>query len=363
MVDDLSFTLANSLGTLVLWHFAGTDQQASFALADSVSWGKAATSPVYLHIADEANVDKQTLPNASWYKPTPKDSEPQNWQVGSLDSCNFTPVVTASVAEEPQIVVWQSDTTSPPFTVMSAVVTGGGKAVPHIPASDMGLKGLQMSEILPNPASPKTDAEGEFVELYNPNSKAFDLSGFKLQYVSSTSATTHTFTFPNGTTIAGNHFKAFFASLTHFSLSNNGGQLWFVDPLGNTVAKSDLYGKANDGMSWIYAGGKWQWTALPSPKATNKLAPLAGTITPAAPTVNGKKITAVKGASTAASSRGTTGGSLAADRAPITPVHPFTLVAVVAAALLYGAYEYRTDLANRLYQYRTYRTARRSNRG
>jgi hypothetical protein len=360
MVDDLSFTLANSAGTLALWHFAGAGQQASFGLTDAVSWGKAATTPVYLHIADEANVDKQSLPNASWYKPTASDSQPQNWQVGSLDACSFTPVVVASTTATPQVVVWQSATTSPPFMVMPAVVTGGGGPSPHIPASDIGLKGLLVSEILPNPASPKTDAEDEFIELYNPNNRAFDLSGFKLQYVSSTSATTHTYAFSAGTTIAAKSFKAFFAPMTHLSLSNSGGQLWFVDPLGNTVAKSDPYGKAKDGLSWIFAGGKWQWTAHPSPSGTNKLAPLAGTVTTTAATVNGKKITAVKGASTTSPAGS---GSLAATQAPVTPVHPLTLVAVVAAALLYGAYEYRTDLANRLYQYRTYRLARRSNRG
>lgn len=372
MVDDLGFSLANTTGTLALWHFAGTGQQASFGLNDSVAWGNskdAATgSPMptgsnYLHIADESNVEKQNLPNASWYKPLLQNGVEQNWQLGSLKDCNFTPVVAAAEASPPQVVVWRTDGNSPPFVVLPAVTTGAAKAVPHIPASDIGLQGVQISEILPNPASPKTDAEGEFVELYNPNSKPFDLSGFKLQYVSSTSATTHTFTFPEGTKIAAKQFKAFFPSATHLSLSNSGGQLWFVDPLGNTVAKSDSYGTAKDGLSWINAGGKWQWSALSTPGATNKLAALAGTITAATATVNGKKITAVKGASTTSPSGGATTGSLAADQAPVTPVHPFTLVAVAVAAVLYGAYEYRTDLANRIYQYRAYRTARRSNRG
>ncbi|HET8709052.1 MAG TPA: lamin tail domain-containing protein [Candidatus Saccharimonadales bacterium] len=362
MVDDLAFSLANSAGTLALWHFAATGNQASFGLSDSVSWGKSPTAPAYLHIADETNVEKQSLPNATWYKPLPKAAVPQNWQVGSLDNCSFTPVVAATSTNDTQVIVWHSAADSPPFVVMPAIITGRSKAAPRIPAGDIGLKGLQISEFLPNPASPKTDAEGEFIELYNPNGKVFDLSGFKLQYVSSTSATTHTFTFPDGTKIAARQFKAFFAPQTHISLSNSGGQLWFVDPLGNTVAKSDPYGKAKDGLSWIFAGGKWQWTALPTPNATNRLAALAGTATPATATVNGKKITAVKGAATTSGGSTTASGTLAASQAPVTPVHPLILVAVVAAALLYGAYEYRTDLANRLYQLRAYRRARRSHR-
>jgi hypothetical protein len=50
-----------------------------------------------------------------------------------------------------------------------------------IPDSDAGLAAPQISEVLPNPTPPATDAEGEFIELYNSNNNIFDLSGFSLQ--------------------------------------------------------------------------------------------------------------------------------------------------------------------------------------
>src|SRR5687768_15375184 len=40
---------------------------------------------------------------------------------------------------------------------------------------------IQITELLPNPAPPATDADDEFVELYNPNDEIVDISGYKLQ--------------------------------------------------------------------------------------------------------------------------------------------------------------------------------------
>ena len=65
-----------------------------------------------------------------------------------------------------------------------------------------------------------------------------------------------------------------------------------------------------------------------------------------------------KGAKTSAASACQAGG----DPASTTPIHLWTLALVAAAALLYGAYEYRADLANRFYQFRSYFAARREDR-
>ena len=55
-----------------------------------------------------------------------------------------------------------------------------------------------------------------------------------------------------------------------------------------------------------------------------------------------------------------TGSQYADDPASTSPIYAWTLALVTGLALLYGAYEYRADLANRIYGFRRYVAARRS---
>jgi hypothetical protein len=219
-----------------------------------------------------------------------------------------------------------------------------------------------LDELLPNPASPKTDANDEFIELYNPNSRAFDLSGFILETGSTTSALRHRYTFPAGTSLPPKSFKAFYSSTTKLNMSNSGGQVWLLDPFGNLVSKSDPYGTAKDDQAWALANGTWYFTVSPSPDKANVVKEPASSSKSSSQktaTVNGKPVAAVKGAATSAS------GNIAdssGDVAQTTPVHLWTLAAVIAAALIYGAYEYRHDLGNKLYQLRKYRETRGDHR-
>lgn len=260
-----------------------------------------------------------------------------------------------------------SPTGEPPAILLpsesSAVSTGttGGSGL-SIPVADKGLQSPQITELLPNPGSPNTDAADEFVELYNNNDAVFDLSGFML-YIGS-SGSKHV-TFPAGTVIAPHSFKAFFSSDLHLSLSNSAGKVALVDPLGNQLYATDDYGTAKDDTAWALAQGKWQWTSHPTPGATNIITVPAST---------GKKATAAKAKAskaatkTAAAKRKTTKKAAVSDMAvansiqPDTPLHPLTLAVVGSFALLYGAYEYRRDLANRFHQLRGYRAARRAAR-
>jgi hypothetical protein len=361
-VDNLSFSLSNTAGTLALWRLdSPADSAASFSFLGGVSWGKAATSTSYLHIADESNVAKYNTQNAlpTWLRAA------QSWQVGDMQSCQFTPVVVQNNVPTAQGAVnvnWPVSNDTPPFTVLPpAIIPGsaGNGSSASIPASDIGLNAVQLSEIMPNPASPKTDADDEFIELYNPNPKPFDLSGFKLQIVSATSSTVHSYTIPSGTTIPAKGFKAFMSSDTNLSLNNSAGQAWFVDPLDHTVGTTGVYSDVTEGASYINTNGKWQWTMAPTPGAANKLQAVvgkSGSTSKKSASVNGRSMTgltsggsAVNGASTGASF----------DQAVQTvPLHPGTLAAVVALALLYLGYEYRRDVANKIQQFRENRAAR-----
>jgi hypothetical protein len=360
-VADLGVSsLSDTKGTLVLRHLENNGATSSFTTVDSITWGKLVGDN--LQIANEAKLI--TGSNPVWYKDLSVTAS--IWSLGDFHDCTLQIAIFSNApAPMQQVVEWEQDAGSPPSIIVTEAVvasTASSTTGPYIPASDIGLKAVQLSEILPNPASPQTDADDEFIELYNPNSAAFDLSGFQLQYVSSGSATTHSYTFPNGTTIAPFSFKAFLPADTHLSLSNSGGQVWFVDPLGKTITQSDSYGTAKDGQAWVFASGKWQWTTQSTPNTTNKITTPTGSSTTNTATSNGKKVTAVKGASTVASKTPMTNASSAQNVAQVTPIHPLTLVVVVLLGLLYGAYEYRTDIANRIYQYRRYRATRRINR-
>jgi hypothetical protein len=360
-VADLGISsLSDTKGTLVLRHLVNDGETSSFTTVGTVTWGKLATDN--LLIANESKL--ATNSNPVWYKDLAHVSSV--WSLGDFNNCTLTiAIFPTDPTPTAQAVDWQQAAGSPPSIIVAEAVvapTTSAASGPYIPASDIGLKALQLSEILPNPASPQTDADDEFVELYNPNASAFDLSGFQLQYVSGGSATTHTYTFPAGTSVAPFSFKAFFPADTHLSLLNTSGQVWFVDPFGKTITQSDVYGTAKDGQAWVLAGGKWQWTTQPTPNTTNKITTPSSTATAKTASSNGKSITAVKGASAVATKNPTSAALPGQTVAQVTPVHPLTLVVVVLLGLLYGAYEYRTDIANRFYQYQRYRASRRINR-
>lgn len=229
--------------------------------------------------------------------------------------------------------------------------------LPTIPAANVGLKTPQLSEVLPNPASPQTDAEDEFIELYNPNDTRFDLSGYVLEVGLTTK---RRYSIPVGTFIEGRSFRAFFSADTRLALSNSGGQAHLIDPLGSRLAQTEPYGTAKDGQAWLLANGVWQWTTRPTPNALNtvstpvvKPASTAKSKSTAKTAVAGKtsqpKTTeAAKDVETAAAVVATTS----------TPLHPSVLALIGVSALLYGAYEYRRDVANRIYQFRSNRAAR-----
>ncbi len=253
--------------------------------------------------------------------------------------------------------------------------TGGPSPSSNIPISDVGLISPQITELLPNPASPQTDASDEFIELYDANDAPFDLSGFRL----TTGLTTqHQFTFPAGTTISPQSFKAFFSADTGLSLSNSGGQVTLYDPAGALLSQTSVYDVATDGQAWALSGSNWRWTTSPTPNAPNSItAPTVAVPKPKATTAAAAKkatstakkntgtASAAKAPKTAAKSKTTTTVPSAATANVIAtplPIHASVLALITLFALLYGAYEYRGDLANRLYQLRSYRTTRRQAR-
>jgi hypothetical protein len=236
----------------------------------------------------------------------------------------------------------------------------GGTTAPKatMPARNIGLKSPQLTELLPNPGKPQTDANDEFIELYNSNDRAFELTGFKLTNGKKT------YVFPSGTLLQPKSFKAFFSADTKVTLSNTQGQIMLLDPYGNAISKSDPYGSAKENQAWALANGGWAWTTTPSPNAANIIkAPAAK----AKKTSSSSKKTSSSDVKTSTALYSPKNTAATTESKPFddiirNPLHPGVLALVGAFAILYGAYEYRADLANKIHQFRVYRAARRENR-
>ena len=118
-----------------------------------------------------------------------------------------------------------------------------------------------ITELLPNPASPQTDAADEFIEIYNPNSKAFDLKGYGLEVGTTT---LRKFTFTDSIVVPAMSYMAFYSADTHLSLSNSGGQARFQGLDGALVSESSTYETADGNAAWALADGVWKWSMTPT---------------------------------------------------------------------------------------------------
>jgi len=282
----------------------------------------------------------------------------------------------------------QNDTSTditPPVTPTPPSTTQGDDS----PAPVLPFLPVEIDELLPNPAAPKTDANDEFVELYNANDTAVDLSLYKLQ----SGLTFSHSTLLTGYTIQPHSYLSIFSGNTSLSLSNTGGNARLLDPEGTVMSEIPPYEEAAEGQAWILYDNIWQWSTTPTPNAVNVLstpvadqpkpAVAATTVTktatkkaaastkkaatPAKKATTAKKTT-VKAASakkTTTSAKKTTsssGGSTA--RAAETPssLHPFVLAGVGTLAVGYGAYEYREDILNKIRRRRANRTSGRVGR-
>ena len=337
------------------------------APVDAVSWSSGADGDI--PGVPSSTKDKQ----AAYYRiQTQADPLTFGWQPADVSTDQ-----TSGVADICQLTVKTSSGTSmvdggitdsngllaavePAATIISLATSGTGAATAVLPAGDVGLAAPQMTELLPNPSGTGTDGTDEFIELYNGNAQAFDLTGFTLQ---SGATTKHSYVFPSGTLLPAKSFVAFYSADTGLSLSNTSGQADLLDPFGTVLTQSEPYGTAKDGQAWALANGKWYWTTAATPNAANVVKQIVTASKATAKSPGKKSSGTVKGASTTlGSGNSLSASSVTGDSTP-APTHPFVLAAVAVLAVGYGVYEYRHDIANRFHQLRTNRAARRKARG
>ena len=233
---------------------------------------------------------------------------------------------------------------------------------------------LRITELLPDPAAPATDAQDEYIELCNGGSQAVDLTGYKLQ---SGANNTYSYTFKSGTLAAGSYMVLYVRD-TKLTLSNSTGKARLLDPAGTVVDETATYKDVPTGSAWALIDTVWQWTASLTPGAANTLtaAPVkstAGTTKGATSTSKTSSSSSkTKAASTSKSSsakdkNATTSSAGTAYEDPKSdgkslPVQPLLLAAVGVPLIGYMLYEYRHDLANYFSKRRRNRRARQEAR-
>ena len=348
--DSLGLSLADGGGFLEIMQMTIAQNGAINEVAgDLVSWSAGITG-----IIQKVTSASGTNPQPVWYRYrqnlTP--TSPYLWQkaiVNPTNPCQLAVVTTSG----PGLPVSSSNLAQsniyPPASIISLNLAVSSSAK-SLPAADSGLFAPQLSELLPNPKMPQTDAKDEFIELYNPNVKAFDLSNFVVEVGTTT---LHKFTFGSGTLLPPKRFTIFTSASTHLSLSNSGGQAKLLDPTSKTISQSEIYDTAKEGQSWSQANGKWYWSVKPTPGQANTIDQSAAADNSNGPTASGQ----VAGASTYSNNQAT-GAVSHTPASKSLPLHPMILAAVGILAVSYGLYEYRHDLANTLERLRRHRKSR-----
>lgn len=352
-INSVSLGLSSTAGMVEVLAFSQSSPggSANPVLQDYVGWSKTA-APGAQTLPSGTSAFLQRQPADAAGNPMVNAPGAGSWLSVQPDANNACNLVGAGPGGSVPILSGLSQLlppADPPSTI--AELASGGSAVstpatPSMPAGDIGLIAPTITELLPNPAGTGNDSTDEFIELYNANATNFDLSGFSLQ---SGTTSLHTFTFPAGTVLPPQSFTAFYSKITGLSLSNSGGQVRLLDPFGNGISATEAYGAATDGQTWALAKGRWYWTTTPTPGKANIIHQPAAKKSSAKSKSKPKTATTSGGKAKGAKTSAAAGDS---EEPADNPIHLWTLALVAIAALLYGAYEYRADLANRIHQLR-----------
>lgn len=133
--------------------------------------------------------------------------------------------------------------------------------------------GIFINEILPNPDG--ADETEEWLELYNSNDTAVDLSGW---IVKDSAGSITTFAIPQNTKIMRNGFKTFTRPETRIMLNNDEDGLELLTP-DNKIVDFVAYSKAPLGQSYSRVLEKWSWSTTLTPGTVNIITAVAA-VTP-----------------------------------------------------------------------------------
>ena len=127
------------------------------------------------------------------------------------------------------------------------------------------VEGIVINEVLPSPEG--SDADNEWIELFNQNDFTVDLSGWK---ISDIEGTTKVYIFPKETNIKAQSFLLLSRTESKITLNNNGDGLNLIQPNNNIIDSVD-WGKTVKNQSYIRTNSVWQWSSLLTPGTANTL--------------------------------------------------------------------------------------------
>src|SRR5690606_22062360 len=109
---------------------------------------------------------------------------------------------------------------------------------------------LHLTELLPDPDKPLTDAEDEYIELFNPDEESVDLEGYVIETGMKYS---YRFTLPN-VSIGPRDYLALYSLDTNLTLANSEGQARLLDPAGDALFEVPVYQDAKPDTAWAIIG-------------------------------------------------------------------------------------------------------------
>lgn len=226
---------------------------------------------------------------------------------------------------------------------------------------------LEITELLINPASPFSDADDEFIELFNPNDQTVNLKGYQLKGGTNFS---DNYTFGD-VTLAPGAYVAIYSAESGLGLTNSGGAVRLLDPSGAIIDETAVYTDALEGSVWAKEGEVWQWSVQPTPgKANSIVSPLLATAT--------EKAKAKKSAIKASKPKATKTKKATVKKPKVAKkksspnivqvagaqLRPATwlIIGLVILTIGYAIYEFRHDIRNYYFRCRGYFATRRSDR-
>lgn len=234
-------------------------------------------------------------------------------------------------------------------------------------ATPVEYPAVQVTELLPDPASPQTDAADEFIELFNPGNDAVNVGG----YVLKTGANFHASYILPQRVIEPQAYLAVYSAASHLSLPNTGGAVQLYSPAGIMMEQTASYGAAKPGQAFAADGEQWGWTLQPTPGDANVI--VADGASPSAKKLSASKaaktpkpakpkaVKTTKPKPTTAKAKKSSGAPLSAALAAADqPSGHWLLITLAALTLGYILFEFRYDLQNLIYRAKGYRQARRT---
>lgn len=224
---------------------------------------------------------------------------------------------------------------------------------------------IEITELLPDPASPLSDGKDEYIELYNAGGAVASLNGWKLIDAAGHSAKL------DGVSIPANSYIVLYSATTKLSLNNSGDTISLVRPDGNVVMTTPNYGSSKIGRSYGVTPEGWGWLVRPTPGVVNVGLSVENEEV-SATSSKAKKVSSksakAKSASKSKSPKVAKAAAAAKDAASTSsepggvdqPVPWVWLVAGLGVfAVGYGVYEYRPEIISAIDRVRAKLAARR----